>query len=221
MNRPYTLTGGARIGMANASFPFASLYVDHTVLKINATIIGNLVFQPKDIISIQPYKSFSILGRGIKITHRVANYSSEVIFWTLKNPNTVLNEIEKTGFLSNTSSEISAQDLEILKQQQEGGFPIKKSAVIFYIAAWNILFLFNIIPSFFYGKTESPIQGTGIPAALGLVFFSSVLVLFSKSFQKIILKENCSLTSNKKFVYFLAFISGILFIAFSLGNLNS
>jgi hypothetical protein len=221
MNRPYTLTGGARIGMANASFPFASLYVDPTVLKINASIIGHLVFQPKDIISIQPFTSFPIVGRGIKITHRVANYSSEVIFWTLKNPNTVLTEIEKTGFLSNTSSDVSAQDLEILKQQQEGGFPIKKSAVLFYIAAWNILFLTDIIPSFFYGKTESPFHGAGIPVALGLVFFSSLLVLISKSFQKLILKENCTLASFKKFVYFLAFISGILCIAFSLGYLNS
>ncbi len=220
MNKPYTLTGGARIGMANASFPFASLYVDHTVLKINASIIGHLVFQPKDIISILPHTSIPIIGKGIEITHRVSNYSTEVIFWTLKNPNTVLNEIEKTGFLSNSLSETSTQDLEILKQQQEDRFPIKKSAVLFYIAAWNILFLTDIIPSFFYEKTESPFHGAGIPVALGLVFFSSLLVLFSKSFQKLKLKENCTLATFKKFVYFLAFISGILCIAFALGNLN-
>lgn len=55
MSIKFTLTGGARIGMANASYPFADLYVDNEILKINASIVGNLTFQPKDIISIEPY----------------------------------------------------------------------------------------------------------------------------------------------------------------------
>lgn len=122
MNEKFTLTGGARIGMANATFPFADLYVDKEILKINASIVGNLVFQPKDIISIKSYSSIPIIGNGIKINHRIENYDSEVIFWTLKDPNSVIREIEKTGFLQNTNSVLSAVDLEILKKQNEGGF---------------------------------------------------------------------------------------------------
>jgi hypothetical protein len=90
MSDKFTLTGGVRIGMANASFPFAELYVDKEILKIKASIVGNLVFQPKDIISIKPYTSIPIIGSGIKINHRIENYNSKVIFWTFKNPSSVL-----------------------------------------------------------------------------------------------------------------------------------
>jgi len=48
-------TGRARIGMANATWPFASLKVTKVRLDLNATIVGNLVFRPEDIISIEPY----------------------------------------------------------------------------------------------------------------------------------------------------------------------
>ena len=52
MNEKFTLTGGARIGSSNATYPFADLYVDKEILKLNASIIGNLIFEAKDIISI-------------------------------------------------------------------------------------------------------------------------------------------------------------------------
>jgi len=220
MNEKYTLTGGARIGMANASFPFADLYVDKQILKINASIVGNLVFQPKDIISIKPHKSFPIIGNGIKINHRIENYNSEVIFWTLKNPNSVIAEIEKTGFLQNINSEISQNDLEIIKRQNEGGFPIKKSVAIFFIVTWNLLFLSDIIPFILSNKTEGSPIGIGMNIVIGFIFVSSILAIVSERFRKIILKENRNFDDIKKFAYFIALISGIMFVAFSIGNLN-
>ena len=48
-------TGGARIGMMNATWPFATLKVNKNRLELNATILGNLVFTPQDIISIESY----------------------------------------------------------------------------------------------------------------------------------------------------------------------
>ena len=86
MNEKFTLTGGARIGSSNATYPFANLYVDKEILKLNASIIGNLIFEPKDIISIEPYVSIPLIGQGIKINHRVEKYNSKVIFWTFKRP---------------------------------------------------------------------------------------------------------------------------------------
>lgn len=220
MNEKFTLTGGARIGMANATFPFADLYVDKEILKINASIVGNLVFQPKDIISIKSYTSIPIIGNGIKINHRIENYDSEVIFWTFKNPNSVISEIEKTGFLQNTNSVISAVDLEILKKQNEGGFPIKKSVVIFFIVVWNLLFLSDILPFFLKGKTEGSPIGIGMNLAVGLIFTSSILAIVSEKFRKIILKQNRNFDDIKKFAYFIAFVTGIMFVAFTIGNLN-
>ncbi|MEO7977215.1 hypothetical protein [Flavobacterium sp.] len=218
MTEKFTLTGGARIGMANASYPFADLYVDKEVLKINASIVGNLVFQPKDIISIEAYNSIPIIGNGIKINHRIEKYNSKVIFWTLKNPNRVLSEIKKTGFLENLNSEISAQNLEIIETQNQGGFPIKKPVVIFYVLAWNFLFLYNIIPFFLKGKQEGFPFGIGMKSALGLVFISCILTLVSVKFKKIILKEGREFRDIKKFIYLLIAISGMMFLQFTIMN---
>ena len=92
-------TGGARIGMANATWPFATLKVTKDKLELNASIIGNLVFKPSDIISIEPHSSF--ISSGLKINHRVSNYKNLVIFWTFGNVNSLILKIEQTGFLNN------------------------------------------------------------------------------------------------------------------------
>ncbi len=220
MSEKFTLTGGARIGMANASYPFADLYVDKEILKINASIVANLMFQPKDIISIEPYTFIPLIGQGIKINHRIENYNPKVIFWTFKDPNSVIGEIKKTGFLQNLNSEISSNDLEIIKKQNEGGFPLKKSVAIFFIVAWNLLFLSDIIPFFVKGETEGSPFGIGINLAIGLLFISSILAIVSEKFRKVILKENRNFDDIKKFAYFIALISGIMFVAFTIGNLN-
>lgn len=220
MNEKFTLTGGARIGMANASYPFADLYVDKELLKINASIVGNLIFQQKDIISIEPYTLIPLIGQGIKINHRIENYNPKVIFWTFKDPNSVIVEMKKTGFLQNLNSEISSADLEIMKKQNEGGFPLKKSVVVFFIVAWNLLFLSDIIPFFLKGETEGSPIGIGMNLAVGLIFVSSILSIISEKFRKIILKENRNFDDIKKFAYFIALISGIMFVTFTIGNLN-
>jgi hypothetical protein len=112
------LTGGARIGMANATFPFATLKVSKDRLELNASIIGSLVFQPQDIISVETYSQIPIIGQGIKINHRVSNYKQKVIFWTFKNPKEVLNQIKGTGFLNSINSEISTTDQQIIGKQK-------------------------------------------------------------------------------------------------------
>lgn len=222
MSEKFTLTGGARIGMANASFPLANLSVDREILKINASIVGSLMFQSKDIISIEPYMYIPLIGQGIKINHRVENYNSKVIFWTFKDPNFVIEEIKKTGFLQNLNSKISATDLEIIKKQQnEGGFPIKKSVAIFYIVAWNLLFLSDFFQFFtLKSKMEGSPVGIGINMAIGLIFLSSILTIVSEKFRKIILKENKNFEDIKKSAYFIAFITGIMFITITAINLN-
>ena len=129
-------------------------------------------------------------------------------------------KLKKTGFLQNLNSEISSNDLEIIKKQNESGFPLKKSVAIFFIIAWNLLFLSDIIPFFLKGETESSPIGIGMNLAIGLIFVSSILAIVSEKFRKIILKENRNFDDIKKFAYFIALVSGIMFIAFNIGNLN-
>ncbi len=85
--KTFTLTGGARIGRANATYPFANLYVDENILKINASLTGNLIFQPQDIISIKPYASVPVIGKGIKSMFKKYFY---YLFNSIENNLTIL-----------------------------------------------------------------------------------------------------------------------------------
>lgn len=205
------LTGGARIGMANATWPFATLKVTKDKLELNASIVGNLVFQPKDITSIETYTMIPLLGQGVKINHRIANYNNKVIFWTFKDPSTVVNQIKQTGFLENIDSRISDADTLIIQQQQADGFPIKKSVAIGIIVLWNILFLSDFIKFSISDNKGMPL-GNGATIALATLFFISLLSLISKDFSKLILKEDKSVKDINKFLYLLIFISGFMLI---------
>lgn len=209
------LTGGARIGMANATWPFATLKVNKNQLELNATVIGNLVFQPSDIISIEPYTQIPFLGQGIKINHSVQTYNQKVIFWTFQNPHSVLEQIRQTGFLAHSNQEQVHSKKEILQRQQSGGNPIKKPVIIGAIILWNLLFLMDFIP-FLQGKIEGPPLDKGAMTALGLLFLSALLSLVSSDFRRLILKEGRKLEDIKKFSIFLMILSGFMLFSFIL-----
>ena len=205
----FKMTGGARIGMGNSTWPFATLKVTKDKLELNASIVGNLVFQPQDIISIETYTMIPFVGQGIKINHRITNYNSKVIFWTFKNPTSVVNQIKQTGFLENTDSVLSNE--EIVKQQQAGGFPIKKQVVIGIVVIWNLLFLSDFL-KLFQSEMKGRPTGNGVTIALAMLFFISLLSLISGDFRKLILKEGKSIDDIRKSSYFLLLVSGLMLL---------
>ena len=208
------LIGGARIGMANATWPFASLKVTKERLDLNATVLGDLVFRPEDIISIEPYYMIPILGQGIKINHRIPKYNNKVIFWTFKNPNEVLRQIKQTGFLDISSSEITPQNSEIIaEKQKKGGFPIETPFAVAVVVLWNIFFIMDFL-KFTAGDSNGIPIGKGAITALGLVFLTCLLILVSKEFRKLALKEGRELKDISKFLYFIMFICGFMMFTF-------
>ncbi len=209
--KPYQLTGGARIGLANATYPFASLKVDQDKLELKVTAIGNFIFTSADILSIEAYQIFPILGKGIKINHRVQNYHQKIIFWTLKDPTLVIDEIQKTGFL--TADHLAPTELraQIVQQQEQSGFPIKTSVLLFAFVSWNILFSYDIV-NFIRGARSGLLLGNGAKIALILVFVCALSTLFVKPLQKIILKEGRNLAEIKQLLYFLLLLSSFMLI---------
>ena len=207
-------TGGARIGMKNATWPFATLKIDKNKLELNATVLGKLTFTPNDIISLEPYGLIPVLGQGIRINHRVNSYNPKVIFWTLGNPKNLINEIGKTGFLDNASPFSEDQRREIDQLQKKGGFPIKAQAAIVIVIVWNLLFSIDIIKLLREGVEGSPL-GIGAKLAIGFIFTISALLLNSNSARKIILKEGRSIDDIRSFIYFLMFVCGFLFLNIS------
>lgn len=209
------LTGGARIGMANATFPFATLKVNKDRLVLNASIIGNLTFQPSDIISIEPYTMIPILGQGIKINHQVSTYKESVIFWTFKDPKSVVRQIKKTGFLINENQTKQKTDRTIIEKQAKGGFPIRKEFTIGAIVVWNALFLIDII-AFFIGEREGIPIGNGVLTAIGLLFLTALFSLISEGFRRLILKEGRDLSDIKKAAIFVMIICGFMILQIGL-----
>jgi hypothetical protein len=208
-------TGGARIGLANATWPFATLEVTKDKLKLNASIIGNLIFRPNDIISIVPQDG--LLNKGLRIIHRVPTYKENVIFWTFGNPNELLKRIEQTGFLTNNSALSTSTETEILNSQSKGGFPIKLPAIIIFIIVWNVFFMMDFENFLGRDKQPSPL-GTGALLALCFAFLTGILTLTVEPFRRLILKEGRTLNDIKAFVYFMTFICGIMILSISFTN---
>ncbi|MDN5289266.1 MAG: hypothetical protein JWR38_5540 [Mucilaginibacter sp.] len=204
-------TGGAKIGMAHASWPFATLKVTRDKLELNASIIGNLQFRPTDVISIEPCGQ--IFKNGIKINHLVKAYNSQVIF-TTSNPGGLIHQIEQTGFLSNKDPLPAHLDMEIIAAQSKGGFPIKTPVAIAIVIIWNILILSNFFPFFKAGAKGFPFLGAQL--ALGFILMLSVALIVSEPVRNIVLKEGRTLKDIKTFVYFLMFLSAIMLICFSI-----
>ena len=205
-------TGGAQIGFANATSPFVKLTVTDKKLQLNASIIGKLLFAPTDIISIEPYSQFT--KQGIKINHRVDNYNSKVVFISSKNPASLINGIEQTGFLSNKTPLSFFEKNEIIEAQSSGAFPLKIPAAIAIVVIWNILILTNFL-NFSPGRQGKLPIGIGAQLATGFIFLVGLGMLLSDPFRQLILKPGRSISDIKWFVYFLMFISGIMFLTFS------
>ncbi|MCP4443152.1 MAG: hypothetical protein GY810_29950 [Aureispira sp.] len=214
----FQLIGGARIGTgyfksAKATFPFAKLKVERTKLELSVFIIGNYSFAPQDIISIEPYRVIPILGTGIKINHRVKDYKKDIIFWTFSNPEMLIAKIKNIGFLGKIDSTISKEDQLVFAKQDRGLNPIKKPFFVGAVILWNLLFITDILKHF-NDPDNTEMLGLGATIALGLLFLGSLLTYFSKSFQKLILKEERDFNDIRVYMNLLILVSGGMFMFF-------
>ena len=201
-------TGGAKIGIAKASWPFATLRVTHDKLELNVAIIGKLVFLPEDVTAITPYRGYSFMGYGIKIHHNIAHYKDEVVFWSSKSPEEIIRQIKATGFTDNKA--VPAALAEVRTLQSQGGFPLKKPVAVALIVVWNVLFLsgFAVVAltrnvSFMY---------TGAAAALGIVAVFAGLVLVVPAFALLVLKPGRTVADVKKFLLFILIIAAFMLV---------
>jgi hypothetical protein len=103
-------TGGARIGMASATWIFATLSVSKDKLELKCNYNWQFGIQANDIVSLVPQSGF--LSHGLKIVHRVPTYKDDVIFWTSSSPMELLGSIEQTGFLKNNSPFATTTEIE-------------------------------------------------------------------------------------------------------------
>lgn len=208
----FRATGGARIGKANATWPFASLTVDSDKLILTTQVLGYYIFHPSEIVSIQP------VSGGIKIIHEVSEYKDEIIFLTTKNALKVLSSIRDTDFLNNVSRDESSLNKVKLLREKKKGFPIRKNIKIGFIVFWNLLFIIDFV-NYFLNDLEGIPIGYGAITALGLTFISLILTIVSKDFRKLVLADGWELDDIIKFIVFLMIISGFILISTIMFNL--
>ena len=78
-----TLRGGARIGLANATWPFAQLQIAPEQLVLQVKFLGTFTFTPNQVIKVTPLGIIPFFGKGVRIFHRVAGYPDKIVFWYL------------------------------------------------------------------------------------------------------------------------------------------
>ncbi|NOW95797.1 hypothetical protein [Mucilaginibacter sp. SG564] len=201
----FELTGGATYGMINATWPFATLRVNQNELELNISLLGNLYFRPEDVISITA-SGMSIFSSGIRITHKVKGYYSTVIFKSFTNTNSILQQIQQTGFLDNKERLPFYEDTVITAMQEKGGFAMKIPAAIAIAVIWNLLLLPNLVHSF----QNSKVPFIGIHLGLSFMLLLCLTLLISEPFRGVILKEGRTLKHIKTFVLFMIFLSALM-----------
>ena len=94
-----SITGGARVGWINATWPLAKLTIQSNRLDLNAALVGKYSFTKEQVISINKYTTIPILSWGIQIVHNVSEYPKKIIFWSFSSPASIIKKIESAGFL--------------------------------------------------------------------------------------------------------------------------
>ena len=89
------LRGGTREGWVRTAWPSAELAVSTDRLRI--TGLGTYDLKPDDVVSIEPYRGYPFLGRGILVRHNRAEYPTTLVFFCNRS---VLPQIEQCGFVA-------------------------------------------------------------------------------------------------------------------------
>jgi len=96
-----TIVGGARFGLWNATWPFARLVASQQGLHLKVWGIKSFEFPATRVTGLTKHVSIPFIGWGVRISHDIAAYPQEIIFWTLGRPEALLKRILEAGFIEN------------------------------------------------------------------------------------------------------------------------
>jgi hypothetical protein len=138
----YTVTGGARIGLVNYTWPLAKLMATADRLTVSTTMFGlfgtgTYSFSRDQVVSIERYGWIPLIGEGIRIRHSVPEYPEKIVFWC--QPTSVLAGLAGIGFSSAHAS------CEISQRQSPREFPLRWTPLIVLVVIWNLLIGFEMV----------------------------------------------------------------------------
>jgi hypothetical protein len=194
------MTGGARIGWVNASWPFAKLSVSAQQLSISGRLIGSYSFSSDQVAALEPYGSIPIIASGVRVVHTVRSYPDKIVFWCFGSPKRVIERITALGFVPRAPrSEVPQRD----------GMAFRWSFLLLLLVIWNALFLFDgFVP---WKRPED--LGPYSLLAVALLFVAAVALNFSVKFQTLVLKPDRSFTEVRSVVLLVLLVSAVMLIA--------
>ena len=98
MDTSSTYTGGARIGLMSASWPFAKLRLEPGRISLNTSVFGDYTFTEETLTKVTTYTSIPFLGWGIHLHHTNSNYPKKIIFWCFIHPTRIVDQLRVVGF---------------------------------------------------------------------------------------------------------------------------
>lgn len=197
MNTEIKLRGGATAGWINATWPLANLNVTPSKTTLNSIFLGKYEFRPEDVTSFEAIGSLPLFGKGIRIHHNIADHPNRMIFWTSKDPDNLIDEIRRMGFIPKGI---------ISPIVRNRGFPIRWQAIIVFIVLWNALLLLDM----FRNNGFHPKPGPYAWLATLLVFILSITIWKSELIQKAIISPGHKPDEIKPFLYLLTLVAGFL-----------
>jgi len=206
VNENLTVTGGVRVGWANASWPLAKLSVSSTNLSIAAMMLGTYNFTPDEVVALEPYQSIPIIGRGIRILHSRSDYPEEIIFWCFRDPEILANDIRRVGFQPRVIRRIP---------REPRGIPVRWTTIVAVIVIWNVLF---VLDGFVPWASPKP-PGPFVFLAIALMLAASLAMQRSPIVQAWVLKPGRSPTEIKPALRVVAVVSGLMLLGLALFSL--
>jgi hypothetical protein len=203
MSTSFSATGGANVGWVNATWPLARLKSSSSKLELSVLLLGKYEFTPDQVVFIDQHSIIPVLGWGVRIHHSRTDYPKRIIFWSLDSPSHVLKGISQSGF--NSTSTIAGPP-------QRTGIPIRWSAIVVAILAWNIPFLISFA---FLGREFGQLSPVMLIPLIG-AFTASIALMKVPGFQACVMKPKRSVGEILPFVRLLAFVSGILSVAYAI-----
>lgn len=205
----YTVTGGARIGLVNYTWPLAKLIATADRLTVSTTMfglfgMGTYSFSKDQVLSIERYGWIPLIGEGIRINHSVADYPEKIVFWC--RPTSVLAGLTGIGFSSAHASSKKPQ------RPSPRGFPLRWTPLIVLGVIWNLLIGFERVAYTNGVPSPGPLSLT----ALWIVFGVCIATIRLPNVQALFLKPGRKFEEVKPIFLLVATVTGIMAVVFGI-----
>ena len=189
----FTVTGGAQLGWINASWPFGKLSVSSGLLTISSPFSRAYVFEPEQVVALEPCGWIPILQRGVRIVHANPRYPSRIVFVGFQSPERLIDRMRQTGFVP---------AMPDTRTPRRPGLPIRGSAVLLLVAVCAILFLLS------RGPAGGP--GPSLLLVLALLYAAALALPQSTWLQSWVLKPDRTVDEIRPALKLLRLASGLV-----------